>query len=172
MFPLKTAHARTALQGHRGALDMRQRRLLILCDGQRDLEALTGLLGQDTPDRVARLIEAGYLEVDPGTAAALTSAAAVPAPTETARRRSLVAARIYLVGILELQRHPDAGTLVRGLQQARSDADVILAMREALAAMPDLTSSGYAARVRQRLLEVVPTLHAAAFDAASDACPA
>jgi hypothetical protein len=35
MQPRKTDLARTALQAHRAPLDMRQRRLLILCDGQR-----------------------------------------------------------------------------------------------------------------------------------------
>ncbi len=49
MQPQKTDLARTALQAHRAPLDMRQRRLLILCDGQRDLSALTTMIGADAP---------------------------------------------------------------------------------------------------------------------------
>lgn len=74
----------------------------------------------------------------------------------TERRRSLVAARIYLLGILELQRHPHAAALLHALQQARSDATVIAGLHTALDALPALTSPGYAERVRQRLLEVLP----------------
>lgn len=171
MLPLKTEHARTVLQGHRTALDMRQRRLLILCDGKRDVAALSALLGPDTPDRVAGLIEAGYLEVAAARVHGLTAAPS-PVTEAPAQRRSLVAARIYLVGILELQRHPEAGTLLRGMQQARSEADVILAMQEAITALPALTSVGYGTRVRQRLLEVMPLAYAAPFQGIEGAHPA
>ena len=44
MQPRKTDLARTALQAHRAPLDMRQRRLLILCDGQRSIAEATLLL--------------------------------------------------------------------------------------------------------------------------------
>jgi len=174
MLPLKTEHARTVLQGHRTALDMRQRRLLILCDGQRDVTALTALLGPDTPARVAALIEAGYLQAGGSAVVVADSRRATAAPAalhESARRRSLVAARIYLVGILELQRHPEAARLLHALQQARPDDDIVPAMQEAITALPALTSAGYAARVRERLLEVMPTAYAAAFEAAADPCP-
>lgn len=56
MQPRKTDLARTALQAHRAPLDMRQRRLLILCDGQRTVADLTGLLGQEAPAMVLSLI--------------------------------------------------------------------------------------------------------------------
>lgn len=172
MLPLKTDHARTVLQGHRTALDMRQRRLLILCDGQRDVAALSALLGPDTPDRVAALIEAGYLQAvsgaPPGVAPVAVSMAPPPA-VAPARRRSLVAARIYLIGILELQRHPEAAGWLHALQQARAEADLVSAMQDAITALPGLTSVGYAARVRERLLEVMPPEYAAALETTSGA---
>lgn len=167
MQPRKTDLARTALQAHRAPLDMRQRRLLILCDGQRDLPQLTAMIGPETSAMVIQLIQAGYLVSAPAAAgntpvAAPVAAVSVPvttaAPTE--RRRSLVAARIYLLGILELQRHPQAAALFHALQQARSDEAVIAGLLTALDALPGLTSSGYAQRVQQRLLEVLPTEHA------------
>jgi hypothetical protein len=181
MQPRKTDLARTALQAHRAPLDMRQRRLLILCDGQRSIADLTGLIGQEAPAMVIQLVQGGYLEtgapappapapappVSPRPAAAVAPAvvpAAAPAPAPSApveRRRSLVAARIYLLGILELQRHPQAAALLHTLQQARSDEQVIAALHSALDALPGLTSPGYCERVRQRLFEVLPESHLA-----------
>ncbi len=165
MQPRKTDLARTALQAHRAPLDMRQRRLLILCDGQRDLAQLTGMIGPDASAMVIQLIQAGYLvstaPMRPEPTPAPVEAAPATAARPAERRRSLVAARIYVLGILELQRHPQAAALFHALQGARSDAEVIAALHAALAALPALTSVGYAERVWQRALEVVPEAHAA-----------
>lgn len=172
MQPQKTDLARTALQAHRAPLDMRQRRLLILCDGQRDLVQLGQLVGPETPAMVIQLIQSGYL-VSSGVAEAAIVAPAAPVPgvmqtaaPVTERRRSLVAARIYLLDILELQRHPQAAALFHTLQQSRSDETVMAALQAALDALPGLTSTGYAERVRQRLLEVLPKEHAERFQIA------
>lgn len=176
MQPRKTDLARTALQAHRAPLDMRQRRLLILCDGQRTLADLTGLIGQDAAAMVIQLVQAGYLST--GTAATTapppSAAAAAPAPTTPAaapaapatgseRRRSLVAARIYVLGILEMQRHPQAAALFRELQQARAESDVLQVLQSAMRTLPGLASEGYCQRVRQRLLEALPLEHCDAF---------
>ena len=172
MQPQKTDLARTALQAHRAPLDMRQRRLLILCDGQRDLVQLGQLVGPETPAMVIQLIQSGYLVSSAVAEAAIVAPAApVPGVMQTAapvteRRRSLVAARIYLLDILELQRHPQAAALFHTLQQSRSDETVMAALQAALDALPGLTSTGYAERVRQRLLEVVPKEHAERFQIA------
>ncbi len=185
MQPRKTDLARTALQAHRAPLDMRQRRLLILCDGQRSIADLTGLIGQEAPAMVIQLVQGGYLEtgapappapapappVSPRPAAAVAPAvvpAAAPAPAPSApveRRRSLVAARIYLLGILEMQRNPMAAALFRDLQQARAEEDVVKVLQAALQALPGMTSDGYCERVRQRLLEALPMEHCDAFAA-------
>ncbi|MDA3305757.1 MULTISPECIES: hypothetical protein [Stenotrophomonas] len=173
MQPRKTDLARTALQAHRAPLDMRQRRLLILCDGQRTLADLTGLIGQDAAAMVIQLVQAGYLST--GTAAppppaataasAPTTPAAAPAAPATGseRRRSLVAARIYVLGILEMQRHPQAAALFRELQQARAESDVLQVLQSAMRTLPGLASEGYCQRVRQRLLEALPLEHCNAF---------
>ncbi|HIE0126915.1 TPA: hypothetical protein ACXI73_002014 [Stenotrophomonas maltophilia] len=178
MQPRKTDLARTALQAHRAPLDMRQRRLLILCDGQRSIADLTGLLGQDAPAMVIQLVQAGYLST--GTAATTPppspAAAAAPVPpappaatpaatpaTAVERRRSLVAARIYVLGILEMQRHPQAAALFRDLQQARAESEVLQVLHSAMQMLPGLTSEGYCKRVRQRLLEALPLEHCDAF---------
>lgn len=157
MQPRKTDLARDALQAHRAPLDMRQRRLLIMCDGQRDIGQLTALIGPEAPAMVIQLIQAGYLVSAPEAAAPMAArAAAEPAPE---RRRSVVAARIYLLGILELQRNPQAAALYRDLQMARAEADVVTSLRTALEALPGMTSEGYCQRVRQRVLEALPVEH-------------
>ncbi|WP_414612991.1 hypothetical protein [Stenotrophomonas pavanii] len=176
MQPRKTDLARTALQAHRAPLDMRQRRLLILCDGQRTLADLTGLIGQDAAAMVIQLVQAGYLStgIAATTAPPPSAAAAAPAPTTPAaapaapatgseRRRSLVAARIYVLGILEMQRHPQAAALFRELQQARAESDVLQVLQSAMRTLPGLASEGYCQRVRQRLLEALPLEHCDAF---------
>ncbi|HEL3182352.1 TPA: hypothetical protein UME25_004532 [Stenotrophomonas maltophilia] len=175
MQPRKTDLARTALQAHRAPLDMRQRRLLILCDGQRTVAELTGLLGQEAPAMVIQLVQSGYLDTGP-TAAPLPAPAVPvarpavsPAPTPVTtsapveRRRSLVAARIYVLGILEMQRHPQAAALFRDLQQARAEDEVLQRLQSAMQMLPVLTSDGYCQRVRQRLLEALPLEHCDAF---------
>ncbi|KLN98581.1 hypothetical protein B9Y88_19990 [Stenotrophomonas maltophilia] len=180
MQPRKTELARTALQAHRAPLDMRQRRLLILCDGQRSIADLTGLLGQDAPAMVIQLVQAGYLSTGTGATAAPPppADAAAPAPTTPAaapaapatgseRRRSLVAARIYVLGILEMQRHPQAAALFRDLQQARAESEVLQVLHSAMQMLPGLTSEGYCQRVRQRLLEALPLEHCEAFTEAA-----
>lgn len=178
MQPRKTDLARTALQAHRAPLDMRQRRLLILCDGQRSIADLTGLLGPEAPAMVIQLVQAGYLST--GTAAtapppspAPAAAPVRPAPPSAApvatlataveRRRSLVAARIYVLGILEMQRHPQAAALFGDLQQARAESEVLQVLHSAMQMLPGLTSEGYCQRVRQRLLEALPLEHCDAF---------
>ena len=110
---------------------------------------------------VIQLIQSGYL------VSSAMPPTAVPVPVTVAeRRRSLVAARIYLLDILELQRHPQAAALFHTLQRARSDDAVMAALQTALDALPGLTSTGYAERVRQRLLEVLPKEHAERFQIA------
>lgn len=171
MQPRKTDLARTALQAHRAPLDMRQRRLLILCDGQRGIAELTALLGQDAAAMVIQLIQGGYLVTaespaitppEPTAASAgMVPAAAAVAPVE--RRRSLAAARIYVLGILEMQRHPNAAALFRDLQQARAEDAILQVMQSALRVLPALTSDGYCQRVRERLLEALPREHCEAF---------
>ena len=58
--------------------------------------------------------------------------------------------------MLELQRHPQAAELRRRLQASRDDGAVFATLLAALAALPGMTSAGYAERVRQRVAEVLP----------------
>ena len=168
MHPRKTELALSVLQAHRAPLDLRQRRALILCDGKRSLDDLSQLLGNDAPALVAQLIRDGYLLADapdaplvvPAPVAAAPAPAAAAAPA-TERRRSMVAARIYVLDILALQRNPTAQQLHRQLQSSREEGETVNAIRLALAHLPAMTSDGYAQRVRGRLQEVLPEPHLA-----------
>lgn len=169
MQPRKTALAHAALQTHRAGLDMRQRRVLIMADGQRSLGELSQLLGPETAQQVAALIRDGYLTADaePTLHEALATpqaapAAPPPAPAPAApasHRRSLVAARLYLLGMLELQRDPAAQRLHQQLQRTTDEYPAVEVMLEALTLLPQLTSPGYAQRVQTRLGEVLPEEH-------------
>lgn len=174
MQPHKTELGHTVLQTHRAALDLRQRRALILCDGKRSLAELSGMLGNDVPELIAQLQRDGYLQVDVAPAPASVAPQATPAPVPIAaaatpapappqapveRRRSMVAARIYVLDILALQRNPTAAQLHKLLQAAREEGDTVQALKLALSHLPAMTSDGYTQRVRGRLQEVLPQTH-------------
>ncbi|MBB5736541.1 hypothetical protein FHT09_002281 [Xanthomonas arboricola] len=183
MTPRKTELALTALQSHRSPLTLLQRRALILADGQRDLATLAVLLGGDGAALVQALCAMGYLEF--GTqAGSATATIAFPASASPAsasspagtpgtqllppaappseedlqrqRRRAATNARLYLLGILQLQRDPVAAALHRQLQAARAEDAIGAAVAEALRALPQITSASYAERVRARIGELLP----------------
>ncbi|WP_313398892.1 hypothetical protein [Stenotrophomonas sp.] len=162
MHPLKTERGRTVLQTHGNALDLRQRRALILCDGKRSLAELGGMLGDDAAALIAQLQREGYVLLAEDAAATSTAPAASVAAAPVERRRSMVAARIYVLDILALQRNPTAAQLHKLLQAARAEADTVSALKLALSHLPAMTSDGYTQRVRGRLQEVLPEAHLAA----------
>jgi hypothetical protein len=173
----KTALAHAALQTHRAALDLRQRRALILADGQRSVAELAQLLGGDGAGLIAQLHASGYLEPAAAAEPPPRPAAATPAPTAAAPttraaptpRRSMAAARMYLLGMLELQRDERAGALRQRLQSAQDDDAIVAALQAGLEALPAMTSDGYAARVRAHTLEVLPQPWLTHFDSSTPA---
>jgi hypothetical protein len=161
MPPRKTALAIAALQSHSAPLDMRQRRVLILADGQRSVDDLIALGGSNAATIVQELLQQGYLDDGrPGSAPpSAAPTAANPAPADP--RRALLNARMYLLDLLQLQRHPASRPLQQQLRDAREDAATLQAIAQALRAMPEMTSERYAQRIRERVLEVLPApLHA------------
>ncbi len=162
MLPHKTELSRLALQSHAGPLSMRERRALILCDGRRNLKDLSALLGPDAPALIMRLYEAGYLTNDaPSQAAVPTPAPAIESPKPARApaaptRRSLIAAKLYMLGMLELQRNESANAH-RVQLQASQDPDAVLAhLLAALHCLQRTTNTSMAQRVRERLTEVLP----------------
>ena len=161
MRPSKTALARQTLLAHTGTLGMRERRTLILCDGQRDLAELVRLLGQDVPLLVQGLVKAGYLSLA-GSAPAVSSAmeAAAPMPPATTStagpRRSLVAAKVYLSGMLELHRDGEARQHRDHLQSRLDDDAMLEALADALRFLEGRVAASLALRIRERVFEALP----------------
>lgn len=167
----KTDLARRALDSHGDALDLRQRRALILCDGHRTVDDLTRLLGTDTPSVLQTLEAAGYLAgLEPATATRVRPMPApplpVPAPVHSAvqspqvtRRRALSAARIYVQDMLDLQRAPEAQALRAALVGSLDEAATVAAILAAIAGLPAFTTPAFATRVRERVAEVLPERH-------------
>jgi hypothetical protein len=153
MRPSKTDLARTTLQAHGGTLGMRERRALILCDGQRGLDELVQLLGQDAPLLIQRLVRDGYLTASSSSAARAPTPATAPT---SGPRRSRVAARIYLSGMLDLHRDA-AARHHRDRLQSRLDEDAMLgALGDALCFLEGHVAATLARRIRERLLEALP----------------
>ena len=71
----KTELARSALGERAGGISVRDRRILILSDGQRSMEDIAALLGAEARGSVLRLVQAGYLRVSDASAPAAIVAA-------------------------------------------------------------------------------------------------
>lgn len=123
--------------------------------GRRDLAELGGLLGPDAADLVRRLVRDGYLAV-PTPAAPASPAAPSPGHAPQPPRRSLVAAKVYLSGMLELQRD-DGARAHRARLQARQDDEALLEnLADALRFLERRVAATLAGRIRERLLEALP----------------
>lgn len=172
MRPHKTELARQTLDTHGRVLGMRERRLLILCDGHRNIADLKHLFGEDAAPLVAHMVAAGYLAMGqpPGPASpapvppqARTPPTAEPAlhttappPASSIPRRSLVAAKVYLVGVLELQRDEQAAAHRQHLQSRLDEPALFEAMADALAFLQTRVAPSFVARVHARLIEALP----------------
>ncbi len=151
MHPRKTALALAALQSHDTPLDMRQRRVLILADGQRSAEELVALGGHNAAAIMHGLLQQGYLDDGRHAVTPLASVA-----TSSDPRRALLNARMYLLDLLQLQRHPASPALQQRLRAAREETATLHAIAQALRTMPEMTSERYAQRIRERVLEILP----------------
>ncbi|MET0581480.1 MAG: hypothetical protein ABWZ08_05845 [Pseudoxanthomonas sp.] len=167
MQPRKTDLARLALQSHAAPLAMRERQALILCDGRRDIAELGMLLGAGTSALIDRLSAAGYLSTMETPVAAVALAAAAPNPppqsdtppdshAPTPSRRSIVAAKLYMVGMLELQRHESAVSQRMRLQACQDPDATVAHILAAVHCLQRTTSPSFTQRVRERLAEVLP----------------
>ena len=174
----KTVKARDALAaGKSGALDLRDRRILILADGQRTRDEVTAMLGADSAHAIDRLLREGYLGVPEGAAsiaaavpfapapppvvAAAIAPAAAPAapraaPAPVRARRSLAAAKMYLLDMLQLQRNGEAAALRLAIQTTSDQEVLVDRLLEAMRHLLATSTPSYGERVLQRFSEVVP----------------
>ncbi|HEX7802728.1 MAG TPA: hypothetical protein VF471_08235 [Pseudoxanthomonas sp.] len=181
MYPRKTDLARQALQSHAAPLAMRERQALILCDGRRAMAELVAMLGAGAAAQIERLCAAGYLIMTATPASstptpapmAASAAAPVPEPSPpvapptavavapapapaTSSRRSIVAAKLYVIGMLELQRHESAVSHRMRLQTSQDPDATVAHILAAVHCLQHTTSASFTQRVRERLAEVLP----------------
>jgi hypothetical protein len=172
----KTPRAHAALQaGSVAGLGMQERRILILTDGKRSLNEVMALLGPDILPRIDRLLREGYIsngqpqaaplaapQVAPQAATFVAPQAPQPAAPQAVRsghRRSLVAAKMYMIDMLQLQKHPDAVELKARIQFSNGDAALLDAIVEGVQVLLRLTGERYVQRVLARLEESLPEPH-------------
>ena len=181
----KSDKGRSALLDRSGGMSMLERRALILCDGQRDRAQLVAMLGPDILPGLERLLREGYL-VDGATALPVASkpllsivaptmapkpvvaaaAASTPAPATIAAprpasssRRSLAAAKMYIVDMLQLQRDPESVSLKAELQTSPSEDELVHRLGRSLRHLRTVASATYAQRIGERLAEILPEAH-------------
>lgn len=157
----KTERARTALQTHATDLSLAERRVLILCDGQRGRHDLAALLGPGAPAWIDGLLRQGYLSLEgPGTATPgtpiATDVVATAPPPRTPSRRSLAASKMYLLDMLQLQRDPESASLRAEIQTSPSEDELAYRMMKALRHLQSVATASYARRVGERLAEILP----------------
>jgi hypothetical protein len=183
MLLAKTDKARTALQMRSPALSAMDRRVLIVSDGERSREALLAMFGNEAAANIERMLREGYLEAVQrrGLLAQATSGLATmlrsdrsdrdvagapvdipamptpsPAPKPTTARRSMAAAKMYLVDMLQLQRNEESASLRAAIHTAPSEDELVWQLCKALRHLRATTTASYGERVTARLAEILP----------------
>jgi hypothetical protein len=182
MLLAKTDKARTALQTRSPALNAMDRRVLIVSDGERSRDALLAMFGNEAAANIERLLRDGYLEAvqRPGMFAqaasglasmlrsertdrepvdapsAAITAVSAPAPKPAVSRRSMAAAKMYLVDMLQLQRNEESASLRAAIHTAPSEDELVWQLCKALRHLRATTTGSYGERVTARLAEILP----------------
>lgn len=124
--------------------------------------AFTGLLRATTDVLQARTEQIRAAGTRPAVAAQVQPAApglaSLPPQPAAARgpRRSLVAAKMYMVDMLSLQRDPDAVEHKARIQCCGDDGDLVQAILDGAQVLLQLTNDSFGQRVLARLAEVLP----------------
>lgn len=184
MLLAKTDKARTALQARSPALNAMDRRVLIVSDGERSRDALLAMFGNGASENIERLLREGYLEavqrpgmfaqaasglasmlrsertdrepVDAPSATVTAVSAPAPAPKPAISRRSMAAAKMYLVDMLQLQRNEESASLRAAIHTAPSEDELVWQLCKALRHLRATTTASYGERVTARLGEILP----------------
>ena len=119
--------------------------------------ALGGLIRAATESVQARTeqIRASAAPAPSVPAPAQTAPAPSPVAARSSQRRSLVAAKMYLIDMLQLQRHPDAVERKARIQFASGEAPLLEAILDGMRVLLQLTNESYGQRIVARLGEDV-----------------
>jgi hypothetical protein len=159
----KTDKGVASLQARSGELGLRDRHVLILADGKRAAREISDALGGDATARIERLLASGHLAVFGARAStgAPVASVAQPAPEVSAApvhvpKRSLAAARLYLLDMLRLQRGWEAEELARAIQRTAQPTYQVPAMLDALRHLLAVTKPSFGQRVGSQVLALMP----------------
>lgn len=181
MHPHKTEKAHSALRDRPADVSVLERRILILSDGRRGDAEISDLLGAQAKEALARLFREGYLadrDVAPAAAAAPVFIAPViapaseeqrAAPASASSRRSIAAAKMYVIDMLQLQRGPDAAAISAAIRCCRDQDELAAHMLRALRFIHSVANTSLSRRVADRLSEVLPEQYLLELDVFRDA---
>ena len=121
------------------------------------------LLSIVPPSIVAPSIVSPSMAPAPGAADPVAS---TPTPADIAMprpapqsRRSLAAAKMYIVDMLQLQRDPESVSLKAELQTSPSEDELVHRLGRSLRHLRTVASATYAQRIGERLAEILPEAH-------------
>lgn len=150
----KTPAAALAL-AERAACSVRERQLLIMCNGQRSTHDILMLLGAETQPILLNLERKGLLT---GVSPTAQASSASPAPVKPTRAKnpSIAASKIYVLDLLQLQQNDGANKIAQSLREATEHADILDWIVTALDVILERSGESYGERVSQRVFEVIP----------------
>ncbi|WP_420993693.1 hypothetical protein ACKI2N_015295 [Cupriavidus sp. 30B13] len=169
----KTEAGREVLGQRAGTLDRRSRALLIMVDGRTsmaDMVSRAGQLGLDA-SAVMQLIDGGLVKLAAGPAGAAQGAPAAqpaapaapaatpspaPAPAEAGRKRSLAAARMYLMDVMARTFGTSDHPLRARLVEATDRAAVELVFDAFQVLLNDTASPSLVAHIESSFRELLP----------------
>ena len=148
----KTASGQAEVGSKAHHLPPRARSLLIMVDGQRDVETLRGMLGPAIDEGLELLLREGLIEQSGSTrpakapvSAPPAAAARPPAPSFEETRRAAARAVTEALG-------PMADSVAMRIERAKTPADLQTALQIAAGAIADISTSARAEAFRQRFL--------------------
>jgi hypothetical protein len=159
----KTESGRQELTGRNGTLDRRSRALLIMVDGQtdsRDLRARGEQLGLD-PDTLSQLLQGGFVRPvaeplqETATQHLKEQPSSIP-PKLAGQRRSIAAARMYLMDVAERTLGRTGHPIKTRLVEAMDSASIEQAFQEFLNIMRGKATPAIVAHIEERFRNVLP----------------
>lgn len=160
----KTEAGREVLGQRNGTLCRKSRALLIMVDGRISVEEMVGRAGQLglEANAITQLLEGGLIQlaarsIDMALAQpALEAQAKAPVSADADRKRSLAAARMYLMDVMArtfgTADHPIRARLVEATDRAAVEA----AFEEFQVVLKDMASPSLAAHIEEAFRDVLP----------------
>ncbi|QTD44036.1 hypothetical protein [Ottowia testudinis] len=178
----KTEKGRDALRRRAPGMSAIERQILIVSNGNRDASDLAVIMCRPVEDEIDRLIALGYLARTTGCEHADFSPTGTlldarsrrhessvpqgvaPAPADqSATPRSMAGAKMYLMGVLSLQRSMSAVEMAVDMHAAASHDQFLNHAAACLAALTESHGTSYVRRVARKLGRCMPLTHVPVF---------